>query len=395
MTGRRLLFLHIPKTAGTSLLLTLRNLFGDNRVLRADVEGASGRLEEMIADIVATRLPTISCLAGHIPMYAMAPHLEQFRPFTVLRDPVDRVLSLYRFLRRMPEQTLSAIGLRPEFDFDEFISSRHHGVFEQVTNGMCRMLTDDIRLSDPNSDVFWKIDPEAGHGERALAMLERLDFGLVEEMGRTNRLLADCWGLPDTLEEYSENATAREEPEPSPAQLQLILHRNMLDCALYQRAAALFRTRAATEGGATAIGKWATFHPVLDVPAPVGDIPGRRGFHETEGNGFAWLRADRAAQIRFVAPARVAQIRLQLYCITDDYPIDRIELWLNGSRVSRRARWLSPRWCGLELGPLELRPEVNELAILPPIFFSVRKFQPDSRDPRHLSVALSSVTVGE
>lgn len=281
-----------------------------------DVAGAARRLPEVVAEIVATRLDGLSCLAGHLPMYAMAPHLPRFRPFTLLREPVARVFSFYRFLRRAPAADLAEMGLHPGFSFDEFIASRHHGVFEQVNNGMCRMLTDDIRMSDPNSSLFWRIDPEPAHAERALAMLDRLDVGLVEDMLRTRQLLQTRWNLPYALDEYVENATVRDEPEPDLAQLQMVMRRNLLDMALYQRAAATFRARVADLRGSSLAATRAAFHPVLNVPAGVADIPGRQGFHVAEDASFAWLRADGPARIHFHAPGGVARIRLQLYCIT-------------------------------------------------------------------------------
>lgn len=393
LAERPLLFLHIPKTAGTSLMLALKNLFGDQSLLRLDVAAAGERLAETVADVIDTRLDQIACLAGHLPMHLMAPHLERFRPFTLLREPVARVFSLYRFLRRAPEANLTEMGLRPGFGFEEFIASRRLGVFEQVNNGMCRMLTDDSRLLDPDSDLFWRIDPEPEHAERALAMLERLDFGLVEDMQRTRHLFQARWNLPRPVDEYRENFTVLDEPEPSMAHLQLVIRRNMLDLALYQRATALFHARAEAAMSGVAPTRSALFAPLLNVPAGIAEIAGRQGFHEAEPIGFAWLRADGPAHIHFAAPASTARIQLQFYCITEDYPIDRILVQVNGRQVPHHAEWAEPRWCRLRIGPIALRPEPNELAIEPPTFLSVRQYRNDSPDHRYLSVALATVTL--
>jgi hypothetical protein len=354
------------------MLLALKNLFGDQRLLRLDVAAAGERLAETVTDVIETRLGQIACLAGHLPMHLMAPHLERFRPFTLLREPVARVFSLYRFLRRVPEANLTEMGLRRGFGFEEFIASRRLGVFEQVNNGMCRMLTDDRRLLDPDGDLFWRIDPEPEHAERALAMLERLDFGLVEDMQRTRHLFQARWNLPRPVDEYHENSTVLDKPEPSIAHLQLVIRRNMLDLALYRRAAALFHARAeAATSGAAPQGR-GLFAPLLDLPASIAEIAGRQGFHEAEAGGFAWLRADGPAHIHFIAPASSTRIRLRFYCLTEDYPIDRILVQVNGGQVPHQAQWTEPHWCELEIGPVALAPGPNQIVIEPPTFLSVR-----------------------
>jgi len=387
---RPVLFLHIPKTAGTSLLLALQNLFGDARVLR--LNGADPLLQETIDDIVARRLGELSCLAGHVPVHFFAPHLDRFRPFTLLRHPLTRVLSLYRFLRRAPEAALEAVGLSRDFGFEEFIGSRNHEVFAQVNNAMCRMLCGDARLSDPETAAFWRIDPDAAQAERALAMLQRFDFGLVEEMAATRELLRARWNLPYALDEYLENTTARDASAESIARLQMVIRRNMLDLALYQCAAALFHARVnAAEGGTQAAGQ-ALFAPVLNQTTEAADIAGRQGFDMVEDTGVAWLRPERPARLYFRAPAGAAAIELRLYCLTADYPIEKIGVAVNGKRVPHKADWTGPHWFNLEAGPLGLRDEVNELAIDPPMFLSVRQFTPDTPDQRYLSVALASIT---
>src|SRR5262249_37516477 len=127
-------------------------------------------------------------------------------------------------------------------------------------------------------------------------------------------------------------------------------------------------------------------------PAPIGRIPGRQGFHETEPEaGFAWLRADGPAHVVFEAPATNARIRLEFYCVTADYPIDRILLRLNGSHVPHQAQWREPNWCLLETPPPS-QPGVNDLALAPPAFLSLRARQADTPDHRYLSVALAKMT---
>jgi hypothetical protein len=120
LTAKPLLFLHIPKTAGTSFLLVLKNTFGDSRVKRMHVIDA--HIGTRLDHLIATELSHISCLVGHFPIHLFNTHLSRFRPFTLLREPVDRVLSLFRFLKTKNEGELRRLGLTPDFTLDQLLS---------------------------------------------------------------------------------------------------------------------------------------------------------------------------------------------------------------------------------------------------------------------------------
>lgn len=92
----RIAFLHIPKTAGTSLTQTLAR-----RWPRVRIVAGLDDLETLPADL------HLGCdlVAGHFYGFQLGhPALTRFTPVTVLRDPFERLLSSWRFMRLSYEQ---------------------------------------------------------------------------------------------------------------------------------------------------------------------------------------------------------------------------------------------------------------------------------------------------
>ena len=296
------LFLHIPKTAGTSFILNLQNVFGDNRVRRIHQVNAGTR--QLIDDLVRNELASISCLTGHLPIHLLDVWLDRFQPFTVLREPVARVLSLYRFLKLSSRQELIRLHLPADFSLADFLSSRHPELHCQINNGMVRMLSGEPGLSDPDFPEFHDMAAAPNALAQALANLERMEFGLSEELGRTLAMIKALWSIPYELLELRENTTRPDGAGDDVNVIHQIIARNTMDLALYERAKTIFRVRVAALRDAPAsapVNSLTVFCPPPNQVVGVGDIPGRQGFHEFEGDGIAWLRADQPSEIRFVS----------------------------------------------------------------------------------------------
>jgi hypothetical protein len=97
-----LIFLHLPKTAGTTLAHILARQYGDAALLRL-YESTSG---EELASIPRSQLDGVRVVLGHFSFGA-----HRFIPYptpyiTVLREPIARVISHYSFVRRSPTHYL-------------------------------------------------------------------------------------------------------------------------------------------------------------------------------------------------------------------------------------------------------------------------------------------------
>lgn len=95
-----LVFIHIPKTAGTSVLHALTTAFGDDAVLTVRPDRWANIKPEAFP--AAHLDPKIRVIAGHITAAQLWDNLAIRRDnpliFSVVRDPFDRLLSLFNYL---------------------------------------------------------------------------------------------------------------------------------------------------------------------------------------------------------------------------------------------------------------------------------------------------------
>ena len=386
----RLVFLHIPKTAGTSFLTTLGNVFGESHVRRLPWDAFSREGLQQLRD--QPGWAEIDCLAGHFPVHAVAGWGAEFSLFTLLRHPVDRVFSLFRFLRRQSPAELARMGLAPGFGFEAFLDCETAEVFAQLRNGMCRLLCGLPEMSDEADPAFWRADREAEMAERSLALLDTVPFGLAERMPETLHLLGELMQARQPLSEHVENISGPPGPEWTTGNIVRVVALNGGDLAMYHQAARLFGQRIARTGALPRV-EHAAFALPLGAEVPLCEIPGRHGFHAYEpGLGFAWVMGTGPAAIDFGTTPGRRTLSLSLYRMADSYPVEQVTLEVNGHEVSHRWTPTDAGWGILESAPFEALA-VNRLGLGAPYAVPARFIAPHSGDERVLSVALATLTL--
>jgi hypothetical protein len=241
-TDKPVLFIHIPKTAGSSFLTILKHRFGEQRVFR--LQRPDEMEQTQIDRLIAGDLKNLDCLIGHFPIHLFTDHLPAFRPFTMLRDPVERVLSHFRFFKSRPLSERTPLKLPEDFTLEDFLESRVPHNYAQTRNLMCRMLCGEAKLSDPSNPSFWEPEDPGAMVEQSLANLRAIDFGIVEEMDTTLMFVRHAWRPRVALKEVRTNVTGPPGRERNARSIQRIVDLNTSDIALYLEARRLFQDRA-------------------------------------------------------------------------------------------------------------------------------------------------------
>ena len=118
--GRRFIFVHIPKTGGTALTMALEARAMKDDILIGDTPKArarKGRLHGVKSHGRLWKHSTLADIAG----LASDDEIADFFTLTLVRNPWDRVVSYYHWLR---DQTFAhpAVGLARSHDFSGFLN---------------------------------------------------------------------------------------------------------------------------------------------------------------------------------------------------------------------------------------------------------------------------------
>lgn len=104
------IFLHIQKTGGTSLQEMARSVYGNDQVIsHADFQG-------MTSESIEKK----KFISGHFRMDFALQYREGRVLFTILRDPVDRVISLYNYYQ-LPKANSRNAQIAKSRTFEEFL----------------------------------------------------------------------------------------------------------------------------------------------------------------------------------------------------------------------------------------------------------------------------------
>lgn len=228
------IFVHIPKTAGSTFHMLLNSRYDKSKV--RNVFGSRYSEPEIAAFIKEpeSAKANIELLKGHMPygLHKHTPH-KKFRYISILRDPIDRVISQYYYIKKNSYNPLHKKVHLEGMSIGDFVSS---GVAVGMNNGHCRFLNGDL-----DEYKFNACDEQLLSSVKSNISQHFLWVGLTERFDESILLLANLLGWSKPPYYIRENISKSRKPRSSISidEIEMIKNYNELDIQLYEFANAL------------------------------------------------------------------------------------------------------------------------------------------------------------
>jgi hypothetical protein len=220
-----ILFMHIPKTAGTSIRFAFEKKFSSKERIYIYDNPPGISLDEF-QNISADKLSDIRFVHGHFRFGLHESFQQPAKYYTVLRDPVDRVISLYYHYKRNPGNWYHDIIRKEHLGLENFIRDER---FLQADNEMTRQISacSDIPFGQCSGEILHQARENIENHFDLLLIMEELERSLQLLEERTSVKPGKLKKLNTNPIRLEKNCFARELVEE-------IEERNRFDRELYE-----------------------------------------------------------------------------------------------------------------------------------------------------------------
>lgn len=230
------IFLHIHKTAGTTLHAILQRQYADEDVYNID---AKGHNFDHFTGLSQSMRAKIHLLKGHMD-YGLHEFLPQPATyFTFLRDPIERAISYYYFIQRTPQHPHHQAA--NELSLYEFLEQK---VDRLMANGQTRQLAGGYPHYEFGEKAPELLDKAKQHLQKRFVVV-----GITEQFDESLLLLQRHFGWRNIWYQR-QNVGGNRPPKKqiAPKTMTLLTQLNQTDNALYQYGRSLFKAQIAQQG---------------------------------------------------------------------------------------------------------------------------------------------------
>lgn len=173
---KRLFFLHLPKTAGTTFANSLYTYFGPTGYIREILNSPDETLKEFSKKLSSKKLDQINCVIGHFHFGLHTFFSGDYEYVTFFRNPVKRVLSLYYHIRDRREHPLHKTFHKQKISTEDFFRGF---LTKEAVNDQTRRIASAYNVENISHEHFNKAIENINNHFSCIGLTERYDDSMI------------------------------------------------------------------------------------------------------------------------------------------------------------------------------------------------------------------------
>ena len=170
-----LIFVHVPKAAGSTLRTIITTQYGERRVF-----GFYGSIERRLAALqreTPSGRAQIRAYVGHVPFGLHRVLGARGSYLTMLRDPVERLISHHAFVVRTPGAALHEEVVANGWTVEEYVENSRQA--DYINNGQTRMLGGGLESWEPATQSTLEVAKRNLERFVVAGVVERFDESIL------------------------------------------------------------------------------------------------------------------------------------------------------------------------------------------------------------------------
>lgn len=226
-----IVFIHIPKAGGMTIYSAIRSIYKPSEIHK--INPAAESLEKY-KQLSVARKKNLKVIYGHMDYQIHKFMPSNSRYFTMMRNPIERVISHYYYVKRTANNPLNELAKRSTLE--DWIT--RCGLIE-MNNGQTRRLSG---YNDP--EELSECSEERLNQAKCTIQQQFSLVGITERFDESSRLLKQLFNWPIESVRPTNVSPHRPNIKEIPTQtIQLIKKFNALDIELYEYSAQLLSER--------------------------------------------------------------------------------------------------------------------------------------------------------